>query len=57
MKEYAKVKGKLEDLVDDLTSKKRRHKKMKRKQARGGCMLRVIALLDCCALAVSSTVG
>ena len=34
VKEYAKLKGKLEDLVDDYTSKKRRHKKIKRKQAR-----------------------
>ena len=34
VKEYAKIKGKLEDLLDDYTSKKRRHMKIKRKTVR-----------------------
>ncbi len=32
--EYEKLKRNLEDLVDDYTSKKRRHKPIKRKKAR-----------------------
>ena len=31
-KEYGKLKGKLADLIDDYTSKKRRHKKIKPQQ-------------------------
>ena len=34
VKEYDTLRGKLEDLLDDYTSKKRRHKKIKRKTAR-----------------------
>jgi hypothetical protein len=34
VKEYETLKGKLEDLLDDCTSKKRRHRKIKRKTVR-----------------------
>ena len=39
VKEYGTLKGKLEDLLDDCTSKKRRHRKIKRKTARAPALL------------------
>ena len=46
VKEYGKLKGKLEDLLDDYVSKKRRHMKIKRKKARAPPLLREHATRD-----------
>ena len=39
VEEYEKIHSNLTDLLDDYTSKKRRHKKFKRKTVRPPCLL------------------